>query len=618
MTKKQKKILFRLVVSAVLTVSAVLIPVDGILRTVLFLLPYLVIGYDILLSAVRGIIALQPFDENLLMSAATVGAIILGEYTEACAVMLFYQLGELFQSIAVGKSRRSIAELMDLRPDCANLLDSNGGVRTVSPEEVGIGDVVRVRPGEKIPLDGIVIAGTSALDTSALTGESMPCDVSEGSAVQSGCVNISGVIDMRVTAVYGESTASKILDLVENAAQRKSKSERFISKFARYYTPAVCISALLLAVVPPLAGLVLSGNAEWSMWIYRALSFLVISCPCALVISIPMTFFASIGSAGRNGILIKGSDHLERLAQVKCAVFDKTGTLTEGAFEVVEITGISMPRDKVLEYAAIVENGSTHPIAVSLIKAYGEEITVQAQSVTEHAGCGVSAVIDRKNVAVGNMRLMNSLGIACAQEGAGAEVFVAVDGVLAGSILISDKLKKNANKIADALKNAGVERVCMLTGDTRTEAERIARAVGADEAKHSLLPGDKVSALEEIMLKIDGYTLFAGDGINDAPVIRRADIGIAMGGLGSDAAIEAADAVIMDDDPKKVIRLIKTAKRTMTIVYQNIVLAIGVKLACLVLGAVGITGIWMAIFADVGVMVLAVLNAMRALKTKEN
>ncbi len=618
MTKKQRKIFWRLIISAVLTLLAAVLPAEGALRAVLFLLPYLVIGYDILLSAVRGIIALQPFDENLLMAAATFGAIILGEYTEACAVMLFYQLGELFQSIAVGKSRRSIAELMDLRPDHANLLDTDGNMHTVSPEEVSIGDTARVRPGERIPLDGVVVSGISALDTSALTGESMPRDISEGSTVQSGCVNISGVIDIRVTSVYGESTAAKILDLVENAAQRKSKSERFISKFARYYTPAVCISALLLAIVPPLAGLAFNGSAEWSVWVYRALSFLVISCPCALVISIPMTFFAAIGSAGRSGILIKGSDSLERLASVKCAVFDKTGTLTAGEFEVVSVNGITMPSESVLEYAAIAECGSTHPIAVSLMKAYGKDIPMQAQSVTERAGCGVSAVIDGKNVAVGNLRLMDKLGIVCTDSGIGTEVFVSVDGELAGSIIISDKLKENAVKIADALKNAGVERVCILTGDIQAEAERIAACVGADEVRHSLLPADKVSALEDIMSRSEGYTLFAGDGINDAPVIRRADIGIAMGGLGSDAAIEAADAVIMDDDPKKTVKAIGIAKRSMAIVYQNIVLAIGVKLACLVLGAVGVTGIWMAIFADVGVMVLAVLNAMRAMKTEES
>ncbi len=617
MTKKQKKMLCRLAISAVLTAIAVVLPSEGALRIALFVLPYLVIGYDILLSAVRGIIAFQPFDENLLMAAATVGAMILGEYTEACAVMLFYQLGEMFQSIAVGRSRRSIAELMDLRPDCANLLDKDGNVCAVSPEEVSIGDTVRVRPGDKIPLDGVVISGVSLLDTSALTGESMPRDICEGSAVQSGCVNISGVIDIRATSVYGESTAAKILDLVENAAQRKSKSERFISKFARYYTPAVCIFALLLAIVPPLAGAIFGGGADWGTWVYRALSFLVISCPCALVISIPMTFFAAIGSAGRSGILIKGSDSLERLASVKCAVFDKTGTLTEGAFEVVEVKGMSLSAEAVLEYAAIAESSSTHPIAVSLRRAYGKDITIQAQSVTEHAGCGVTAVIEGKNVSVGNSRLMELNGISCSDSKVSAEVFVSVDGELAGSITISDRLKNSAENIADALKKAGVLKVCVLTGDTQKEAERVARAVGADEVMNSLLPADKVSALENIMSGVKGYTLFVGDGINDAPVIRRADIGIAMGGLGSDAAIEAADAVIMDDDPKKTVKAITIAKRTMGIVYQNIVLAIGVKLICLVLGAVGVTGIWMAIFADVGVMVLAVLNAMRAMKAKE-
>ena len=617
MTKKQKKTLIRLAVSLVLAVLAAVLPVGGMLRFALFLLPYLVIGYDILISAVRGIIALQPFDENLLMTVATVGALFLGEYTEACAVMIFYQLGELFQSIAVGESRRSIAALMDIRPESANLLDNKGYVREVAPEAVSIGDTVRVRPGERIPLDGIVISGSSALDTSALTGESAPRDVAEGSDVQSGCVNLSGVIDIRVTSAYGESTAVRILDLVENAAQRKSRSERFISKFAKYYTPAVCAFAVLLAFLPPIAGMLAGSGAEWSVWVYRALSFLVISCPCALVISIPMTFFAAIGSAGRCGVLIKGSDYIEKLASVKCAVFDKTGTLTEGTFEVSEIKGITMPPEEVLRYAAIAESSSTHPIALSLTRAYGKPISVQPTQVTELAGCGVSAVIGEKTVAVGNSRFMESLGILCLAEGAGTEVFVAVDGVLGGSIVVSDTLKENAVSLADNLKSCGVERVCILTGDKREEALRVARSVGADDARHSLLPEDKVRALEDIMADTDGCTLFAGDGINDAPVVRRADVGIAMGGLGSDAAIEAADAVIMDDDPLKTVTAIRIAKHTMGIVYQNIVLAIGVKLVCLTLGAAGIAGIWMAIFADVGVMVLAVLNAMRAMKIKE-
>lgn len=617
MTKKQKKTLIRLAVSLVLAVLAAVLPVGGMLRFALFLLPYLVIGYDILISAVRGVIALQPFDENLLMTVATVGALFLGEYTESCAVMLFYQLGELFQSIAVGKSRRSIAALMDIRPESANLLDNKGYVREVAPEAVSIGDTVRVRPGERIPLDGIVISGSSALDTSALTGESAPRDVAEGSDVQSGCVNLSGVIDIRVTSAYGESTAVRILDLVENAAQRKSRSERFISKFAKYYTPAVCAFAVLLAFLPPIAGMLVGSGAEWSVWVYRALSFLVISCPCALVISIPMTFFAAIGSAGRCGVLIKGSDYIEKLASVKCAVFDKTGTLTEGTFEVSEIKGITMPPEEVLRYAAIAESSSTHPIALSLTRAYGKPISVQPTQVTELAGCGVSAVIGEKTVAVGNSRFIESLGILCLAEGAGTEVFVAVDGVLGGSIVVSDKLKENAVSLADNLKSCGVERVCILTGDKREEALRVARWVGADDARHSLLPEDKVRALEDIMADTDGCTLFAGDGINDAPVVRRADVGIAMGGLGSDAAIEAADAVIMDDDPLKTVTAIRIAKHTMGIVYQNIVLAIGIKLVCLALGAAGIAGIWMAIFADVGVMVLAVLNAMRAMKIKE-
>ncbi len=613
MSRKQRKALIRIICTSALLCAAFFVP-KGIISYVLFGAAYLVIGYDILISAVRGIFAGQAFDENFLMATATVGAIALGEYAEAVAVMLFYQIGELFQSIALGKSRRSIGELMDLRPDSANITDEKGELRGVPPEQIKVGDVVTVRPGEKIPLDGVVIAGASSLDTSALTGESVPRSVYAGMTVQSGCVNLNGVITVRVTAPYGESTASKILELVENAAARKSRSEKFITKFARYYTPAVCAAALLLAVLPPVAGIMLRDGGRWSLWIYRALSFLVISCPCALVISIPLTFFAAIGGAGRKGILIKGSDYLEKLAGVKCVVFDKTGTLTEGVFEVAEVKPVKITESELLRYAALAESGSTHPIALSLKKAYGKETASAATEITEQAGRGVIATVDGKRIAVGNGKLMYELGVKNCAKGTGTEVFVAAEGEYLGSIVISDRVKKSAAGLARELKHNGVYRVAMLTGDRKDEAERTGRELSLDEVKYELLPGDKVSALENIMEKARGYTAFVGDGINDAPVIRRADVGIAMGALGSDAAIEAADAVIMDDDPRKTVTAVKLAKKAMSIVYQNIVFAIGIKALCLVLGAFGITNIWAAIFADVGVMVLAVLNALRAMR----
>ncbi|MBQ7011866.1 MAG: cadmium-translocating P-type ATPase [Clostridia bacterium] len=616
MTRKQKKILIRIICAVLLLVTAFTVN-GGVASLVLFLAAYLVIGYDILIKAVRGIASFQPFDENFLMAVATVGALCLGENAEAAAVMLFYQIGELFQSIALGKSRRSIGALMDLRPDSANVPDGNGGYTAVSPEDVGVGDTVIVLPGERIPLDGVVILGDSAVNTSALTGESVPRSVRAGHAVQSGCVNMTGVIHVRVTKPYGESTASKILDLVENASARKSRSERFITKFARYYTPAVCVAAVALAVFPPLLGIVFHGTGAWSTWIYRGLSFLVISCPCALVISIPLTFFAGIGGAGREGILVKGANYLEALAGVECVVLDKTGTLTEGVFRVTEVYSECLESAELIEYAALAESGSVHPIAKSLRAAAPDGLNGRVENIRETAGKGVCATVNGKSVSVGNAALMAELGIKVTAHGGGTEVFVSVDGVLGGSIVISDVLKPNAAKAVKAMKKAGVRRVAVLTGDGEAAARAVADTVGVDSVKWGLLPDGKVAALEELMDGGKGRTAFAGDGINDAPVIRRADVGIAMGGLGSDAAIEAADVVIMDDDPARIARAILIAKKCMSIVYQNIIFAIGIKLGCMLLGAVGIADMWYAIFADVGVMVLAVLNAVRAMKIKE-
>lgn len=610
MTKKQKRVLKRILLSAALLVAVSLLPEWGWVTPVLFLIPYGIIGYDILRDAVRGIWNRQPFDENFLMAVATVGAFCLGEYAEGVAVMLFYQIGELFQSYAVGKSRRNIGALMDIRPDSANLEGADGGVTTIDPNDVPVGSIILIRPGEKIPLDGVVVEGDSTLDTVALTGESAPREVHPGDEVLSGCVNQSGLLRVQTTCEFGLSTVAKILDLVENASAKKSRSERFISKFARVYTPAVCISALALAVLPPLF---LGG---WGTWIYRALSFLVISCPCALVISIPLGFFAGIGGAGKAGILIKGSNYIETLSQVKTVVFDKTGTLTRGVFDVVDVYENTLPKERVIALAALAESYSSHPISLSLRRAYGKDPRPDAVSdVQELSGRGVRATVDGRTVLVGNDRLLEEHKIAAAScQAAGTVVHVAVDGEYAGYILISDTLKPDAKEAVAALKKSGIARTVMLTGDARSVAESVAGELGIDELHAELLPADKVAYVERLLADSRGKLAFVGDGINDAPVLTRADVGIAMGALGSDAAIEAADVVLMDDSPKKIARAIKIAKKCMRIVYQNIYFAIGIKLLCLVLGAFGVTNMWFAIFADVGVMVLAVLNAVRTLK----
>ncbi len=620
MTKKQKKVLRRIIIAAVLMIIFALLPIKGAVRFALFMLPYLTIGYDILLKAFKGICNRQPFDENFLMAVATVGAIALGDYTEGVAVMLFYQIGELFQSYAVGKSRRSISALMDIRPDYANIETEDGTLEQVDPDEVEIGTIIVVKPGEKIPIDGVIVDGSTSLDTRALTGESLPRDASEGDEVVSGSVNMTGLIRIRTSREFGESTVSKVLDLVENASSRKSKSENFISKFARVYTPAVCFGALALAVLPPAALLLTGSDANWGEWIYRALTFLVISCPCALVISIPLSFFAGIGGASGAGVLIKGSNYMETLSKVKCVVFDKTGTLTRGVFEVSGIHHSSMDEEKLLELAALAESWSTHPISQSLRNAYGKAPdTARVSDVHEIGGGGVTAMVDGISVAVGNARLMDSLGveyIPCS--GVGTLVHVAVDGKYAGHILISDKVKPTSADAVAQLKKLGVAKTVMLTGDIDTVGLSTAKELGIDEAYCQLLPADKVTKVEELIRAGDGRDAlaFVGDGINDAPVLSRADIGIAMGALGSDAAIEAADVVLMDDDPLKIVKAIKISKKCLGIVSQNIVFALGVKLICLILGAVGIANMWFAIFADVGVMVLAVLNAVRALNVK--
>ena len=619
MNKKQKKMLIRIIIAAVLIVVFSLLPAEGYLRFVLFMIPYLVIGYDILKKAFKGILNKQVFDENFLMAVATVGAILLGDYSEGVAVMLFYQIGELFQSYAVGKSRRNISELMDIRPDYANI-EKDGTLEQVDPDEVEIGTIIVVQPGEKVPIDGVITEGTSTLNTSALTGESLPRDAKAGDEVISGCINMTGLLKIRTTKEFGESTVSKILELVENSSSRKSKSENFISKFAKYYTPAVCYGALALAFIPPIVLLIMGKPAMWGDWIYRALTFLVISCPCALVISIPLSFFAGIGGASNQGILVKGSNYLETLAQTKYVVFDKTGTMTQGVFEVSGIHHNEMPDEKLLEYAALAECSSSHPISKSLQKAYGKPIDRnRVTDIEEISGNGVIAKVDGMSVAAGNTKLMNRLGIAYQDcHHVGTVVHMAIDGKYAGHILISDIIKPHAKEAIAELKKAGISKTVMLTGDSKRVADQVAEELGIQEVYSELLPADKVSRVEELLnQKSEKDKLaFVGDGINDAPVLSRADIGIAMGALGSDAAIEAADIVLMDDDPLKISKAIKIARKCIRIVYENIYFAIGIKILCLILGALGIANMWMAIFADVGVMILAVLNAIRTLFVK--
>lgn len=619
MNKKQKKMLIRIIIAAVLIVVFSLLPAEGYLRFVLFMIPYLVIGYDILKKAFKGILNKQVFDENFLMAVATVGAILLGDYSEGVAVMLFYQIGELFQSYAVGKSRRNISELMDIRPDYANI-EKDGTLEQVDPDEVEIGTIIVVQPGEKVPIDGVITEGTSTLNTSALTGESLPRDAKAGDEVISGCINTTGLLKIRTTKEFGESTVSKILELVENSSSRKSKSENFISKFAKYYTPAVCYGALALAFIPPIVLLIMGKPAMWGDWIYRALTFLVISCPCALVISIPLSFFAGIGGASNQGILVKGSNYLETLAQTKYVVFDKTGTMTQGVFEVSGIHHNEMPDEKLLEYAALAECSSSHPISKSLQKAYGKPIDRnRVTDIEEISGNGVIAKVDGISVAAGNTKLMNRLGIAYQDcHHVGTVVHMAIDGKYAGHILISDIIKPHAKEAIAELKKAGISKTVMLTGDSKRVADQVAEELGIQEVYSELLPADKVSRVEELLnQKSEKAKLaFVGDGINDAPVLSRADIGIAMGALGSDAAIEAADIVLMDDDPLKISKAIKIARKCIRIVYENIYFAIGIKILCLILGALGIANMWVAIFADVGVMILAVLNAIRTLFVK--
>ena len=626
MSKKQKKMLARILIAAALMIGLHFVPAGGMARFILYLVPYLIIGYDILLKAFKGVKNRQPFDESLLMAVATVGAIVIaltdsGDYTEAIAVMLFYQVGEWFQSYAVGKSRRNISDLMDIRPDYANI-ETDGKLTQADPDEVEIGSVIVVQPGEKVPIDGIIIEGSTALDTSALTGESLPREAGEGDEVISGCINMTGVLKIRTTKEFGDSTVSKILDLVENASSRKSRSEAFITRFARIYTPAVVYSAIALAVLPPLVRMFGMGlDAQWETWVYRALTFLVISCPCALVISIPLSFFAGIGGASNAGVLVKGSNYLEILSQTKYVVFDKTGTLTQGVFEVNEVHHNEMDREQLLEYAALAESASSHPISRSLQRAYGKEIDrSRVTEIREISGNGVTAKVDGVDVAAGNPKLMDRLGVKwidCHQSG--TIIHMAVDGRYAGHIVISDIEKPHAREAVRALKRSGVEKTVMLTGDSRKVAEHVAADLGIDEVHAELLPADKVAKVEELLARkpAKGKLAFVGDGINDAPVLSRADIGIAMGAMGSDAAIEAADIVLMDDDPLKIAKAIRISRKCLRIVYENIWFAIGVKLICLVLGAVGVANMWLAIFADVGVMIIAVLNAIRALFVKK-
>ena len=626
MTKKQKKMLTRIIVAAVLLILLNFLPVTGIIRFVLFLIPYLIVGYDILKKAWKGILNRQVFDENFLMAVATVGAIAIafyeksGDFNEAVAVMLFYQIGELFQSYAVGKSRRNISELMDIRPDYANI-EQDGKLEKVDPDEVEIGTVIVVQPGEKVPIDGIVIEGTSTLNTSALTGESLPRETKVGDEIISGCINMTGVLKIRTIKEFGESTVSKILELVENSTSRKSRSEDFISKFAKYYTPVVCYGALALAILPPLVRMLAMGAApQWDMWIYRALTFLVISCPCALVISIPLSFFAGIGGASHEGVLVKGSNYLEAMSQTKYVVFDKTGTLTKGVFEVNGVHHSEMEEEKLLEYAALAESASSHPISRSIQRAYGKEIDrTRVSEIEEISGNGVTAKVDGKLVAAGNDKLMKRLGITpIACHSAGTIIHIAIDGKYMGHILISDVEKPTSKEAIRALKSAGIEKAVMLTGDAKRVADQVAEKLGLDEVYSELLPSDKVAQVERLLAEKPekAKLAFVGDGINDAPVLGRADIGIAMGAMGSDAAIEAADVVLMDDDPLKIVKAIKISKKCIRIVYQNIIFALTIKAICLILGAIGIANMWVAIFADVGVMVIAVLNAIRALYVK--
>lgn len=637
MNKKQKKMLVRIIVSAAMMIILKFTPVEGILRFLLYLIPYFIIGYDVLKKAGKGILNRQVFDENFLMAVATIGAMAVAlyngsesaaalglagesDYTEAIAVMLFYQIGELFQSYAVGKSRRNISELMDIRPDYANI-ETDDELTQVDPDEVEIGTVIVVKPGEKVPIDGIIVEGATSLNTSALTGESLPREAKAGDEVISGCININGLIKIQTTKEFGESTVSKILDLVENASSKKSRSENFISKFAKYYTPAVCYGALALAILPPVVRLFMGLTPLWPVFIYRALTFLVISCPCALVISIPLSFFAGIGGASNQGVLVKGSSYLEALSEAKYVVFDKTGTMTQGVFEVNGVYENTIPKEELIELAACAESYSTHPISKSLQKAYGKDIDKDRISdVQEISGHGVIACVDGKSVAAGNERLMKKIGAdykPCNQ--IGTVVHVAVDNQYAGQILISDIIKPHAKEAIEALKKVGVKKTVMLTGDSKAVADSVARELGVDEVFSELLPSDKVTKVEELLEKKSKKEklAFVGDGINDAPVLSRADIGIAMGALGSDAAIEAADIVLMDDDPLKISKAVKISRKCLRIVYQNIVFAIGIKLICLLLGAIGIANMWFAIFADVGVMIIAVLNAIRALFVKK-
>ena len=626
MSKKQKKMLTRIMAAAFGVILLNFVPVTGILRFTLYLAVYLVIGYDILKKAGRGILNRRMFDENFLMAVATIGAFALavysksGDYNEAIAVMLFYQIGELFQSYAVGKSRRNISALMDIRPDYANV-ECDGKLEKRDPDEVGIGSIIVVQPGEKVPLDGIVVEGSSSLNTSALTGESLPRDVRQGEEVISGCINMTGVLKVRTTKQFEESTVSKILELVENSGSRKSKSEHFISKFAKVYTPAVCYGALALALLPPVIEMVFLGQAaQWGVWIYRALTFLVISCPCALVISIPLSFFAGIGGASKAGVLIKGSNYMETLSQTKYVMFDKTGTLTKGAFEVSAVHHNELEEEKLLEYAALAECASSHPISKSLQKAYGKEIDRNRVSdIREISGHGITAVVDGHEVAAGNDKLMKKLGLKYHEcHTAGTIIHMAIDKKYAGHIVISDVVKEHSKEAVAELKKAGIKKTVMLTGDSRKAAEQTAKTLGIDQVYSELLPGDKVQKVEELLLEKEGKEklVFVGDGINDAPVLTRADIGIAMGAMGSDAAIEAADVVLMDDDPLKISKAIKISQKCLRIVYQNIIFALAIKFACLGLGALGMANMWFAIFADVGVMIIAVLNAVRALRVQ--
>ena len=628
MNKKQKKVLIRIIISFVLLIALRFIfgeeePATDTMKVaklLAYLVPYLIVGYDVLLKAFHGVKNRRPFDENFLMAIATVGAMMLSDYQEGCAVILFYQIGELFQSYAVGKSRKNISDLMDIRPDYAFIEKENGDLEKVDPDEVEIGSVIVVKPGEKVPLDGIVTEGSSSLNTAALTGESVPRDIKAGEEITSGCINLTGILKIKTTKEFGESTVSKILDLVENASSKKSRSEAFISRFAKVYTPAVCYAALALAVVVPVANFVMGHDPNWGIWVYRALTFLVISCPCALVISIPLSFFAGIGGASNAGVLVKGSSYLEALSMVKYVMFDKTGTMTEGVFEVTDIKAEGIDKDRLLELTAYAESYSTHPISLSLQKAYGKAIDKKRiGDVKEIGGKGVTAVIDGVTVAAGNYKLMDELGIkynTC--EDVGTIVYVAIDGKYSGHILISDRIKETAGAAISKLKHTGIKKTVMLTGDAKKAAEAVAAKLGIDQVYSELLPADKVSKVEEVLAQAGEKekVVFVGDGINDAPVLTRADVGIAMGALGSDAAIEAADIVLMDDNPEKIATAIKISKKCMTIVYENIYFAIGIKLICLALGAVGIANMWAAIFADVGVMVIAVLNAIRALYTK--